>query len=167
MALPCFSYSWYQQSCVLNSLKAGERRVNGLRSAQRVFRCLPHRWLRSQIKGGKEGSFCSQTPWCSDTSGALAPPLDAHSLILKSWEVSVVWEKSSEDFFFSQSGWPKHHWCIIPNHTLEAAALLPFINFDFSCCNFWFATRLEGYFYQERLKPGEFVLMPLYPQSSL
>lgn len=99
--LPCFSCAWYQQSWVLNSLKTAERCFSGLRSAQRVSRCLPHTWVRSQIKGGKERSLCSQTPWCS---GALAPHLDAHSVILKNWEVSVSGRRiQSSDFFCQRS----------------------------------------------------------------
>lgn len=96
MTLPCFSCAWYQQSWVLNSLKTAERCFSGLRSAQRVSRCLPHTWVRSQIKGGKERSLCSQTPWCS---GALAPHLDVHSVILKSWEVSVSGRRTQRIFF--------------------------------------------------------------------
>lgn len=60
--LPCFNCAWYQQSWILSSLKTAERCFSGLRSAQRVSRCLPRRWIRSQMKGGKEGSLCSQTP---------------------------------------------------------------------------------------------------------
>lgn len=71
-------------------------------------RCLPRGWVRSEIKGGKERSLCSQSPQLSGTHGRKAP-LGAHSAILKNWKVSVVWEHNSEGLvwvFFARQGDP-------------------------------------------------------------